>query len=488
MGQAFSGLAKWGAIACVMGLPRPSVESNFGVQQNKALIMANFLSQKWLLPRRHFLRGLGVSLGLPMLDCMRPLCAAKAAERPRRGVFIYLPNGVNTHDYELTQAGPDYKFSRILAPLAKHRGNISPISGLHHPNAFGIAHSATQTWLTAAKHGPTDRNTISVDQLIAGVTGAKTRFPSLQISNQGQPLAVSADGIALPAHRQSGDAFKALFSEPTGGIEKQRRQLQRRESMLDLVLEDAKVLAKNLSREDRGRLDQYLTAVREVEVRTKRAEEWLETPRPKIDSGTASRLSQNVYLERLGEHLQTMYDIIVLAFQTDMTRVVTFNTGNEGTGPAVPEIGISRDRHSLSHHNGDKDLLQQLTRSDEFNVQQFAYFLDRLAEVRDGDGPLLDTTVSLYGSGLSYGNSHGTTSLPLVLAGGTKLGFRHGSHVDFNRQVDGFKGYGDGISVYHSPVNSGAHFSNLLLTIAQRMGVDKEAFADSNAVVSEVLA
>ncbi len=183
-----------------------------------------------------------------------------------------------------------------------------------------------------------------------------------------------------------------------------------------------------------------------------------------------------------------MYDIIVLAFQTDMTRVVTFNTGNEGTGPAVPEIGISRDRHSLSHHNGDKDLLQQLTRSDEFNVRQFAYFLDRLSEVRDGDGPLLDTTVSLYGSGLSYGNSHGTTSLPLVLAGGAKIGFRHGSHVYFNRQVKSFKGYGDGINVYHSPVNSEAHFSNLLLTVAQRVGVEKETFADSNAVVSEVLA
>ena len=231
--------------------------------------MANFLSQKWLLPRRHFLRGLGVSLGLPMLDCMRPLRATEASEQPRRSIFVYLPNGVNTHDYELTQAGPDYEFSRILAPLAKHKGNISPISGLHHPNAFGIAHSATQTWLTAAKHGPTDRNTISVDQLIASVTGPQTRFSSLQISNQGQPLAVSADGIALPAHRQSGDAFKALFTEPKGGIEKQRRRLQRRESMLDLVLEDANVLANKLDLEDRGRLDQYLTAVREVEVRTK---------------------------------------------------------------------------------------------------------------------------------------------------------------------------------------------------------------------------
>jgi len=170
-----------------------------------------------------------------------------------------------------------------------------------------------------------------------------------------------------------------------------------------------------------------------------------------------------------------------------MTRVVTFNTGNEGTGPAVPEIGISRDRHSLSHHNGDKDLLQQLTKSDEFNVQQFAYFLDRLAEVQDGEGSLLDTTISLYGSGLSYGNSHGTTSLPLVLAGGNKLGFSHGSHVDFNQQVKGFKGYGNGISIYHSPVNSGAHFSNLLLTIAQKAGVEKDVFADSNGEVSEVL-
>ncbi|MBK27633.1 MAG: hypothetical protein CMO77_02245 [Verrucomicrobiales bacterium] len=449
--------------------------------------MANFLSQNWLLPRRHFLRGLGVSLGLPMLDSMRPLRAAKAVELPRRSIFVYLPNGVNTHDYELTQAGTDYEFSRILAPLAGHRGNITPISGLHHPNAFGIAHSATQTWLTAAKHGPTDRNTISVDQLIAGVTGSKTRFPSLELSNQGQPLSVSADGIALPTEKNPAVVFQGLFTEPKGGIDKQRRRLQRKQSMLDLVLDDAKSLSNKLGNDDRGRLEQYLVSVREVEVRTKRAEAWLELPRPKIESSVAAKLNRNIELKRLGEYLRTMYDIIVLAFQTDMTRVVTFNTGNEGTGPAVPEIGISRDRHSLSHHNGDKDLLQQLTKSDEFNVQQFAYFLDRLAEVQDGEGSLLDTTISLYGSGLSYGNSHGTTSLPLVLAGGNKLGFSHGSHVDFNQQVKGFKGYGNGISIYHSPVNSGAHFSNLLLTIAQKAGVEKDVFADSNGEVSEVL-
>ena len=449
--------------------------------------MAHFLSQKWLLSRREVLRGLGASLALPLLDCMQPLRAVEKNAQARRSVFIYLPNGVNTNDFEMAKAGKEYEFSKILKPLEKHRGSVTPISGLYHPNSFGIAHSATQTWLTGAKHGPTDRNTVSVDQLIAGVTGLKTRFPSLELSNQGHRLAVSGGGIQLPAERNPAVVFKRFFMEPAGGVTKQRRRLNRKESMLDLVLGDAKSLAKKLGQEDRGRLDQYLGAVREVEKRTKRAETWLETPRPKIDPGVAGKLNRNVPLERLGEYLRTMYDIIVLAFQTDMTRVVTFNTGNEGTGPAVPEIGVNRDRHSLSHHNGNKEALKQLTRSDEFNVLQFSYFLSRLSEVREGEGTLLDTTLALYGSGLSYGNSHGTTSLPLVLAGGAKLGLKHGAHVDYNQQIKEFKGYGQGVGVYHSPVNTKAHFSNLLLTIAQKMGVETKAFADSNGVISEVL-
>ena len=450
--------------------------------------MAHFLSQKWLLSRREVLRGLGASLALPLLDCMQPLRAAEKNAQARRSVFIYLPNGVNTNDFEMAKAGKEYELSKILKPLEKHRGSVTPISGLYHPNSFGIAHAATQTWLTGARHGPADRNTVSVDQLIAGVTGLKTRFPSLQLSNQGHRLGVSADGVQLPAERNPAVVFKRFFMEPAGGVAQQRRRLNRKESMLDLVLGDAKSLAKKLGQEDRGRLDQYLGAVREVEKRTKRAETWLETPRPKIDPGVAGKLNRNVPLERLGEYLRTMYDIIVLAFRTDMTRVVTFNTGNEGTGPAVPEIGVNRDRHSLSHHNGNKEALKQLTRSDEFNVLQFSYFLSRLSEVREGEGTLLDTTMALYGSGLSYGNSHGTTSLPLVLAGGAGLGLKHGAHVDYNRQIKEFKGYGKGVGVYHSPVNTRAHFSNLLLTIAQRMGVETKAFADSNGVISEILA
>ena len=233
---------------------------------------------------------MGVTLGLPLLNAMQSLRGAETSAPPRRSIFVYLPNGVNTYEYEIATDGRDYEFSKILSPLSKHRAEITPISGLHHPRAFGIAHEATRTWLTGAKHGPTDRNSISVDQLIAGVTGPKTRFPSLELSNQGQPLAVSADGIALPTEKSPALVFQSLFTEPAGGIQKQRRQLQRKESMLDLVLEDAKALANRLDHEDRGRLDQYLVAVREVEIRTRRAEAWLETPRPQIEPAIATHL------------------------------------------------------------------------------------------------------------------------------------------------------------------------------------------------------
>ena len=173
--------------------------------------MARILSQNWLINRREVLRGAGVALALPLLDCMRPLRAAENDAPPRRSVFIYLPNGVNTNDFEMARAGKNYELSRILKPLEKHQKSITPISGLYHPNSFGIAHKATQTWLTGARHGPTDRNSISVDQLIAGVTGLETRFPSLELSNLGHRLAVSADGIQLPAEKNPAVVFQQFF-------------------------------------------------------------------------------------------------------------------------------------------------------------------------------------------------------------------------------------------------------------------------------------
>lgn len=455
--------------------------------------MSNYLSQDWLLGRRHMLRGLGVSLALPLLDCMRPLCAAEGAPTPRRSVFIYLPNGVNTLDYQITKAGAGYAFSKSLTPLEKHRANITPISGLHHPNGLGHHHNCSRIWLTGGKLGPSDRNTVSVDQLMAQVTAPHTRFTSMQLSNKGGALSWSADGIQLPAQPVPGVVFRQMFEEPAGGIEKQRRRLARKRSILDAVSGEAKTLDGQLGHDDRGRLEQYLTSVREVEIRTERADSWLDTPRPKVEPGTKSRLNRSVSQEMVGEYFRTMYDLIVLAFQTDMTRVATFSTGLEGQGLQIPEIGIQQTRHSLSHHNGNPKLLAELTTSDTFNIAQFSYLLDRLSETRDADGPLLDTTMALYGSGMAFGHSHGNANLPIILAGGGKLGLKHGRHIDFNAAA-GSDGYaydltrpGQHYAICHNPVNQQAHLSNLLLTMAQKMGVETETFADSNGAVSEMV-
>lgn len=454
----------------------------------------NIRRQNWLLSRRHMLRGLGVSLALPWLDCMRPLrvAGAEVAARPRRSVFIYLPNGVNTLDYQITDQGENYAFSKTLAPLEKHRSIVTPISGLYHPHGLGHHHNCRSIWLTGAKIGSSMRNTISVDQLMAGVTAPQTRYSSLELAVQGASLAVNADGIALPATSSPSVVFRSLFTAPKDGIDKQRRGLQRRGSILDAVLDEARDLESELGSVDRGRLEQYLTSVREVEVRIDRADKWLDTPYPKIDPSAAANITKAVSLQLLGEYLRTMYDLIVLAFQTDMTRVVTFNTGEEGQGPPVPEIGITQARHALSHHNGNPELLRQLTESDTFNITQFGYFLDRLSEVRDADGPLIETTMALYGSGMAFGHSHGNANLPLVLAGGTKLGLKHGRHVDYNRGGK-FAGYelakpGNHYRICHQPVNSQAHLSNLLLTMAQKMGVETDRFSDSLANVSEIVA
>lgn len=448
--------------------------------------MAHFLSQNWLLSRRHVLKGFGVTLALPLLDCMRPLLATETKTRAKRSVFIYLPNGVNTAEFQMPTSGADYQLSKPLQSLAKHRQIITPISGLHHPHGLGQHHNCSTIWLTGGKIGPSERNTISVDQLIAQVTAPQTRFSSIELSNQGHSLAYSADGIQLPAQASPGVVFRELFEEPQGGIAKQRRGLQRRGSILDAVLDEANSLGDQLGKDDRGRLDQFLTSVREVEVRTERADKWLDTPRPKVDPADQSRLNRDISLERLGEYLRTMYDILVLAFQTDLTRVATFSTGNEGIGPAIPEIGIKQDRHSLSHHNGNPKLMQDLLDSDTFNIKQFSYFLDRLCEVKDADGPLIESTMAMYGSGMAYGHSHGNASLPIILAGGIKLGLKHGQHVDFNL-VKTFQGYDKHSGIFHNPVNVKAHLSNVLLTMAQKMDVQTEKFGDSNGTISEVL-
>nr|WP_288944926.1 DUF1552 domain-containing protein [uncultured Marinobacter sp.] len=385
--------------------------------------MSNIQTQSWLIDRRHALRGLGSFIALPLLECMT-LARDTPSPAPRRSAFIYIPNGVNTLDYQITTPGKDFDFSRSLKPLEKHRDVVTPISGLHHPGSLGHHHNCQKIWLTGGQLGPTDRNTISIDQQMAEVTSPHTRFHSLEIANKGESLAWTADGIRLPGMSHCREIFASLFEEPKKGTKAQRRALRRKGSVLDSNLEEVRSLEKKMGTGDKGRLDQYLTAVRETEIRTQRADAWLDVPRPPISEADRKRTDREVPQTQAGEYYRTIYDLMVLTFQTDATRVATFSSGMEGQGLPIPELGISQSRHELSHHNGDPGHMEKLTQSDTFAVEQFGYFLTRLAETKDLNGrPLLDTTMALFGSGMAYGHSHGNANLPLVLAGGAGCGF-----------------------------------------------------------------
>lgn len=450
--------------------------------------MSNFLSQSWLIDRRHALRAMGTCISLPFLECMVPLRAAESkTEAAKRSAFIYLANGVHSLNYQITTPGKDYEFSRSLKPLEKHRSVITPISGLHHPGALSHHHNCISVWLTGGKLGPSDKNTISVDQKMAEVTAQHTRYSSLEIALTGDSLGWTADGVRLPSMRRCSEIFASMFVEPKGGTAAQRKALRRKGSVLDANLAEVRRLEQKMGAADKGRMEQYLTSVREAEVRTRRADAWLDTPLPTVSENDRKRTNRDIPHTQAGDYFRTVYDLIVLAFQTDVTRVATFSLGGEGDAFSIPEIGITESRHQLSHHGGDQGYMEKLTNYDTFAIEQFSYFLSRLAETKDlGDKPLLNTTMSLFGSGMSYGHSHGNANLPLVLAGGSDLGLKHGSHLDFNQGH--FKGYqldkpGEHYSLCSRPANPNAHMSNLLLLMAQRMGVETDKFGDSNKVI-----
>jgi len=454
--------------------------------------MANLIRNKWKISRRTALRGIGVSISLPLLDAMAATAApAKAA--PKRSVFLYIPNGVNTLTWQIQKAGKDYEFTKPLASLEKHRADITPISGLHHPMVIGKHHNCERVWLTGANvpgDGGAFRNTVSADQLIAEAQGATTRFQSLELAIEGTSLAWSRDGIQLPAERNTQQIFNALF-----GVEKEskqtiRRRLGRRGSILDLVADDANRVNSNLGKEDRSKLDEYLTAVRQVEERTRRADAWLNVPKPTMSGSDAARLQRKLSMNEAGEYYRLFYDLMTMALRTDSTRVITCGIGGEGHASGIPEIGILQTRHGLSHHNGDPEQLRRLTETDTFLVGQFSYFLDLLKQVKEGEQTLLDSTQILWGSGMAYGHSHGNANLPLILAGGKALGYKHGTHVDFNLPKIGKYDTSNAQAHYQicsRPVDGDARLSNLLLTMVQRADVKADKFQDSVGPISQLV-
>jgi hypothetical protein len=451
----------------------------------------NLNLNKWQISRRTFLRGAGATIALPLLDCM---AAIPTPTKPKRSVFLYIPNGVNTLTWQIEKAGADYQLTAPLQSLEKHRADITPISGLHHPMVIGKHHNCERVWLTGANvpgDGGAFRNTVSADQLMAEVQGVSTRFQSLEMAIEGTSLAWSRDGIQLPAERSTQQIFNMLFGVERDSKETIRRRLSRRGSILDTVADDANRVNKKLGSEDRSKLDEYLTAVRQVEERTRRADEWLNIPKPVLAAADIEGLQRKLSMAEAGQYYRLFYDLMVMALRTDSTRVITCGIGSEGNTSGIPEIGILQTRHGLSHHNGDPEQLRRLTATDTFLIDQLSYFLDQLKQHQEEGQPLLDTTQVLWGSGMAYGHSHGNANLPTILCGGKALGYKHGTHVDFNLPSIGKYDVSNAQEHYRicsRPVDNDARVSNLLLTMLQRVDVKAERFQDSLGPIKQIVA
>jgi len=436
------------------------------------------------LSRRRLLQAAGVGLGLPWFESLATRLAAAesvaSAPPPTRLAILYVPNGVNVREWTSTGSGTDYRLSPTLAPLERLKSEITVISGLNHENATpgpdgGGDHArSTAVYLTGVrpkKTGGSDiRNGVSIDQLIARQVGRFTRLPSLELSTDGARttgrcdsgyscayqfnLSWSSSTRPVPAEQNPRAVFERLFgpgdTETTDGDAAARRRL--RQSVIDFVLDDARSLDRELSRADRLKLDEYLTAVRDVERKIERAEQAPDAP-----PGTRPPAG---IPDSYQKHVEAMFDLVALAFRTDAARVVTFTLANDGSNRAFPEIGVPEAHHQLSHHRGDPATLEKIARIDRFYVEQFAGFLERLKAVREGEQTLLDRSLVLYGSCLSEGNKHWHDNLPIVLAG------RGGGTLTPGKLL---------------ATPDPTPMCDLHLAIARRMGLNLDRFGDSQS-------
>ncbi len=391
--------------------------------------MSQLLTKK-SLPRRRFLKGVGATIGLPLLDAMTP-ALAQAVAPPQRISFIYMPNGVALNFSGINYwtprgTGTDFALSPILTPLAPYRDRLSIVSGLahheadaHDDGANGDHTRSVASWLTGVHckrtEGADVENGVSADQLAAAVLGRDTPLPSLELAIDlnflaGQcensyscvylnTLAWSSPTTPLPTENNPRIVFERLFGN--GGTAAERTALARENrSILDSVREDFTRLSATLGSADRGQVDDYLSAVREVERRIAAVETL------GVDSGLPDLERPRGVPENYGEHVGLMYELQWLALQADMTRVVTFMLGRELNFRTYPEIGITEGHHGLSHHQDRPEQIEKLSRLNTYQAQLFREYLDRLAATSEGDGTLLDSTLFLYGASLSNPNLH----------------------------------------------------------------------------------
>lgn len=411
----------------------------------------------WQLSRRTFLRGVGTAVALPVLDAMVPTKVLGATNPatgangfPKRLAWIYVPNGKNMTDWTPHAVGANYDMPMILEPLARHRTDFNVISGFaldpanSHGDGGGDHARSSAAFLTGAHPrktaGADIKAGISADQIAANKIGDQTRLPSLELSCDVGQRAGSCDSgyscayqfnISWRSETQPMNpevdpraAFERLFGsgDAAASVEAAARRQLYRKSVLDFVLDDARSLERRLGANDKRKLDEYLTAVRDIERRIERSEKFGKAQPP---PGVAAP----EMFENFDEHARLMYDILALAFQTDSTRLSTFIVAHDGSNRPYPSIGIREGHHDLSHHRNDEAKKAKIAQINRFHTSQFSYFLDRLKSVKEGNGTLLDNCTIVYGSALSEGNQHLHENLPIIVAGRAGGGLKTGEHV-----------------------------------------------------------
>ena len=423
-----------------------------------------FVPVRQALSRRHFLRGVGVALALPLLDSMiAPFARAAESSSPLapaatpRRIFAVCNNlGVLPGLFFPKGSGRDYVASPYLELLQEHREEFTVFSGVSHPNVDG-GHPSDVSFMTAAPHPASSsfRNTISLDQHIAERIGIQTRFPSISLGvNGNRSLSCTGTGVAIPPEQSASSVFRQLFLQGTPAeVAAKIRELDTGRSILDTVARQAKLLQRGATGEDRNRLDQYFTSVRDLEQRLQASRGWENKPKPVVNEPEpVDPSSPAQYMEKV----RLMYDLARLAFETDSTRAITLMLNSVGT-PVLQIQGatITDGYHNLSHHGKAEDKLAQLKIIDQWHMRLLAGLFASLKSVREGDARLLDRTMVLYGSNLGDANAHSTTNLPVLFGGG---GFRHGQHLAYDSQQN-----------YPLP--------NLFVSILQRMGLEETRFA-----------
>jgi hypothetical protein len=436
------------------------------------------------LSRRTILRGIGTAVALPLLDAMAPRSARAieaATSAPRRMAFVYVPNGIHMEDWTPAKEGTDYELTTILQPLGELKSDVTVLTGLvcdkARPNGDGAGDHAraSSAFLTGAQArktaGANFRSGVSADQIAAQKIGDQTRLASLELGTEKYRGSGNCDSgyscvyehtlawrnatTPLPTEVEPKLIFDRLFSDNPNDPERLKRG-RLRASVLDAVLDDAHDLERTLGGSDRQKLDQYLSSVRDLEERIHRSEK---LPPVVLPEGT--QRPEELPAD-LTEHFKLISDTLVLAFQTDVTRIATFMFGREGSDRSYPMVGVKEGHHTITHHQNKPDLLAKITLINTYHMQQFAYLIGKLKSVKEGEGTLLDNCMVAYGSAIGDGNRHNHDDLPVLVAGRGGGSLNPGRHI----RIQG-----------ETPLN------NLWLAMLDRMAVPTKQLGDSTGVL-----